>query len=100
MNKKQTKEYQEKIKLKKDIMEARNNALASLQFLFDIGSKKTRAKYKGSNKDLSENKRQIIEYFLQEITSVVLLRHVCNGKKGLVASADKLMDELFMREAK
>lgn len=103
MNKRNVKTEQEKIKLKTEINSARKNALSSMQFLVDIGVKRTRSNYEGTNKDLMKNKQEVIDYFLKEITAVVLLRHVCRGKarcsplfkKQIFDEADKLMEELF-----
>jgi len=107
MNKRQTKKFQSNMKIKDEILKVRKEASEALQFLVDIGSKKHRAKYKGSNKDLTENKKQIIDYFIKEITAVVLLRHMCKGKarckpglrKSIFDDADKLMEELFNNKA-
>jgi hypothetical protein len=95
VNKKQTKKYQENMKLKDEINKARTEASTAMQFLVDIGSKKHRSKYKGSNKDIMSNKAEVINYFLKEITTAVLLRHVCKSKKKVFKEADKLMEELF-----
>ncbi len=102
MNKRKTKKYQEKMKLKADIEAARKSTIEAIQFLVDIGSKKHRAKYNGSNKDLSRNKEEILDYFLREVTAVTLLRHLCKGKSrcksvfrnDIFDEADKIMEEI------
>ena len=103
MNKRQIKKHNENMKIKKEIETAREDASQALQFLVDIGTNKHRAKYNGSNKDLLKNKAQIISYFQREITSAVLLRHMCKDKarcnpvfrKSIFDEADKLMKEIF-----
>lgn len=99
--KKLSKKQQENEKLKEELIQVREETKKALKFLFDIGTKKHRAKYKGSNKDLMANREDIINWFVKETTSAALLRHLCKGKarcrpflkKKIFDEGDKLLEE-------